>query len=184
MKRFAIVAAMLFSPVIVPAQQFSSVPGQGRSMVVTKFGIVLDAAVSGLAGRRAHPRTRRQRRRRRHRGQCGHGRRSALRQRHRRRPLRAVLRGQDRQALRPELQRMDAQSPHHRLPQGPRRHRDQPHRRRDHRRPRRRRGMGCHAHPLRHAALQPDCWRRPSTTPRMDFRSPNATPATGSPRAC
>jgi gamma-glutamyltranspeptidase/glutathione hydrolase len=40
MKRFAFVAALLLSPVIVAAQQFSSVPGQGRSMVVTKFGIV------------------------------------------------------------------------------------------------------------------------------------------------
>jgi gamma-glutamyltranspeptidase/glutathione hydrolase len=40
MKRFAFVAALLLSPVIVPAQQLSSVPGQGRSMVVTKFGIV------------------------------------------------------------------------------------------------------------------------------------------------
>jgi gamma-glutamyltranspeptidase / glutathione hydrolase len=40
MKRFALVAALLLSPVIVPAQQLSSVPGQGRSMVVTKFGIV------------------------------------------------------------------------------------------------------------------------------------------------
>ncbi len=40
MKRLAFVAVLLLSPVIVPAQQFSSVPGQGRSMVVTKFGIV------------------------------------------------------------------------------------------------------------------------------------------------
>ena len=40
MKRFAFVAALLLSPVIVAAQQFTSVPGQGRSMVVTKFGIV------------------------------------------------------------------------------------------------------------------------------------------------
>ena len=40
MKRLAFVAALLLSPVIVPAQQLSSVPGQGRSMVVTKFGIV------------------------------------------------------------------------------------------------------------------------------------------------
>ena len=40
MKRFAFVTALLLSPVIVAAQQFSSVPGQGRSMVVTKFGIV------------------------------------------------------------------------------------------------------------------------------------------------
>jgi gamma-glutamyltranspeptidase/glutathione hydrolase len=40
MKRFAFVAALLLSPLIVPAQQLSSVPGQGRSMVVTKFGIV------------------------------------------------------------------------------------------------------------------------------------------------
>jgi gamma-glutamyltranspeptidase/glutathione hydrolase len=40
MKRFALVATLLLSPVIVPAQQLSSVPGQGRSMVVTKFGIV------------------------------------------------------------------------------------------------------------------------------------------------
>jgi gamma-glutamyltranspeptidase/glutathione hydrolase len=40
MKLLAFVAALLLSPVIVPAQQLSSVPGQGRSMVVTKFGIV------------------------------------------------------------------------------------------------------------------------------------------------
>jgi gamma-glutamyltranspeptidase / glutathione hydrolase len=40
MKRFAFVAALLLSSVMVPAQQLSSVPGQGRSMVVTKFGIV------------------------------------------------------------------------------------------------------------------------------------------------
>jgi gamma-glutamyltranspeptidase/glutathione hydrolase len=40
MKLLAFVAALLVSPVIVPAQQLSSVPGQGRSMVVTKFGIV------------------------------------------------------------------------------------------------------------------------------------------------
>jgi gamma-glutamyltranspeptidase / glutathione hydrolase len=40
MKHLAFVAALLLSPVIVPAQQPSSVPGQGRSMVVTKFGIV------------------------------------------------------------------------------------------------------------------------------------------------
>jgi gamma-glutamyltranspeptidase/glutathione hydrolase len=40
MKRFALVAALLLSPMMVPAQQLSSVPGQGRSMVVTKFGIV------------------------------------------------------------------------------------------------------------------------------------------------
>jgi gamma-glutamyltranspeptidase/glutathione hydrolase len=40
MKRLAFLAAVLLSAVIVPAQQFSSVPGQGRSMVVTRFGIV------------------------------------------------------------------------------------------------------------------------------------------------
>jgi gamma-glutamyltranspeptidase / glutathione hydrolase len=40
MKHLAFVAALLLSPVIVTAQQLSSVPGQGRSMVVTKFGIV------------------------------------------------------------------------------------------------------------------------------------------------
>jgi gamma-glutamyltranspeptidase / glutathione hydrolase len=40
MKRLLFVAALLLSPVILPAQEFSSVPGQGRSMVVTKFGIV------------------------------------------------------------------------------------------------------------------------------------------------
>jgi gamma-glutamyltranspeptidase / glutathione hydrolase len=40
MKHLAFVAALLLSPVIVAAQQLSSVPGQGRSMVVTKFGIV------------------------------------------------------------------------------------------------------------------------------------------------
>src|SRR5580693_7826461 len=40
MKRFALVATLLLSPVMAPAQQLSSVPGQGRSMVVSKFGIV------------------------------------------------------------------------------------------------------------------------------------------------
>ena len=40
MKRFACLAALLLHSLIVPAQQFSSVPGQGRSMVVSKFGIV------------------------------------------------------------------------------------------------------------------------------------------------
>src|SRR5271163_4967887 len=40
MKHLAFVAALLLSPLIVPAQQLSSVPGQGRSMVDTKFGIV------------------------------------------------------------------------------------------------------------------------------------------------
>jgi len=40
MRRFACVAVLFLHSVIVPAQQFSSVPGQGRSMVVSKFGIV------------------------------------------------------------------------------------------------------------------------------------------------
>jgi gamma-glutamyltranspeptidase/glutathione hydrolase len=40
MRRFACVAALFLHSVMVPAQQFSSVPGQGRSMVVSKFGIV------------------------------------------------------------------------------------------------------------------------------------------------
>src|ERR1700735_4454081 len=40
MTRFACLAALLLHSMIVPAQQFSSVPGQGRSMVVSKFGIV------------------------------------------------------------------------------------------------------------------------------------------------
>src|SRR5580658_3307650 len=40
MKRFACLAALLLQSAIMPAQQFSSVPGQGRSMVVSKFGIV------------------------------------------------------------------------------------------------------------------------------------------------
>jgi gamma-glutamyltranspeptidase/glutathione hydrolase len=40
MKHLVLVAALLLSPVIVTAQQFSSIPGQGRSMVVTKFGVV------------------------------------------------------------------------------------------------------------------------------------------------
>jgi gamma-glutamyltranspeptidase / glutathione hydrolase len=40
MRRFACVAALFLHSAIVPAQQFSSVPGQGRSMVVSKFGIV------------------------------------------------------------------------------------------------------------------------------------------------
>jgi gamma-glutamyltranspeptidase/glutathione hydrolase len=40
MRRFACVAALFLHSVNVPAQQFSSVPGQGRSMVVSKFGIV------------------------------------------------------------------------------------------------------------------------------------------------
>jgi gamma-glutamyltranspeptidase/glutathione hydrolase len=40
MTRFACLAALLLQSMIVPAQQLSSVPGQGRSMVVSKFGIV------------------------------------------------------------------------------------------------------------------------------------------------
>jgi gamma-glutamyltranspeptidase / glutathione hydrolase len=40
MRRFACVALLFLHSVILPAQQFSSVPGQGRSMVVSKFGIV------------------------------------------------------------------------------------------------------------------------------------------------
>jgi gamma-glutamyltranspeptidase / glutathione hydrolase len=40
MKRQAFLTALLLSSVLVAAQQFASVPGQGRSMVVTKFGIV------------------------------------------------------------------------------------------------------------------------------------------------
>jgi gamma-glutamyltranspeptidase/glutathione hydrolase len=40
MTRFACLAALFFYSVMAPAQQLSSVPGQGRSMVVSKFGIV------------------------------------------------------------------------------------------------------------------------------------------------
>ena len=40
MRRFVCVGVLLLHSAIVPAQQFSSVPGQGRSMVVSKFGIV------------------------------------------------------------------------------------------------------------------------------------------------
>ena len=40
MKRFACLAIPVLCAVLVPAQQFKSVPGQGRSMVVTKLGIV------------------------------------------------------------------------------------------------------------------------------------------------
>src|ERR1700723_2937067 len=40
MKRFACLAALFLHPVVMPAQQFSSASGQGRSMVVSKFGIV------------------------------------------------------------------------------------------------------------------------------------------------
>src|SRR6202046_3974884 len=40
MTRFACLAALLLHSMIMPGQQFSSVPGQGRSMVVSKFGIV------------------------------------------------------------------------------------------------------------------------------------------------
>src|SRR6201999_3421122 len=40
MTRFACLAALFLPSMIVPAQQFSSVPGQARSMVVSKFGIV------------------------------------------------------------------------------------------------------------------------------------------------
>lgn len=40
MTRFACLAALLLHSLMVPAQQLSSVPGQGRSMVVSKFGIV------------------------------------------------------------------------------------------------------------------------------------------------
>lgn len=40
MKRFACLALPVLCAVLAPAQQFKSVPGQGRSMVVTKLGIV------------------------------------------------------------------------------------------------------------------------------------------------
>ena len=40
MRRFAGLAVLFLHSVVVLAQQFSSVPGQGRSMVVSKFGIV------------------------------------------------------------------------------------------------------------------------------------------------
>lgn len=40
MKRFACLALLVFGSVMVRGQQFASVPGQGRSMVVSKFGIV------------------------------------------------------------------------------------------------------------------------------------------------
>jgi len=40
MKRLAYLAILFSSSVFVGAQQFASVPGQGRSMVVSKFGIV------------------------------------------------------------------------------------------------------------------------------------------------
>jgi gamma-glutamyltranspeptidase / glutathione hydrolase len=40
MTRFACLAALFLNSAMVLAQQFSSVPGQGRSMVVSKFGIV------------------------------------------------------------------------------------------------------------------------------------------------
>ena len=40
MKQFVCLVLLLFGSVTVLAQQFASVPGQGRSMVVSKFGIV------------------------------------------------------------------------------------------------------------------------------------------------
>src|ERR1700691_2952052 len=40
MKLFVCLCVQLLNSAIVMAQPFSSVPGQGRSMVVTKFGIV------------------------------------------------------------------------------------------------------------------------------------------------
>src|ERR1039458_3629002 len=40
MKRLRCLVVLLFCSVLVAGQPFSSVPGQGRSMVVTKFGIV------------------------------------------------------------------------------------------------------------------------------------------------
>jgi gamma-glutamyltranspeptidase/glutathione hydrolase len=40
MKRLACLALLFFSSAVVRAQQFASVPDQGRSMVVSKFGIV------------------------------------------------------------------------------------------------------------------------------------------------
>ncbi len=39
MRRFACVAALSLHLVMVPAQQFSSVPGQGRSTVVSKLAL-------------------------------------------------------------------------------------------------------------------------------------------------
>jgi hypothetical protein len=55
MRRLACVAVLFLHSAIVLGQQFSSVPGQGRSMVVSKFGIVstpvaaMDAVKSELA---------------------------------------------------------------------------------------------------------------------------------------
>jgi gamma-glutamyltranspeptidase/glutathione hydrolase len=40
MRHFVCLAVLFMHSMIVPAQQFSSVPGQARSMVVSKFGIV------------------------------------------------------------------------------------------------------------------------------------------------
>jgi hypothetical protein len=64
MKRFLCLAVLFLQSMIVLAQQFSSVPGQGRSMVVSKFGIVstpqflASQAESGTRYERSHsPRT-------------------------------------------------------------------------------------------------------------------------------
>ena len=93
-------------------------------------------AVSGVAGRRQDPRSRRQRHRCRDRGQRGAGPHAAVRQRHGRRPLRHRLRGQDRQGLRAELQRLDAEGAHHRLPEEQGHRQDRPARRPHHHRAR------------------------------------------------
>ena len=115
----------------------------------------LNPSISGIAGRCSHSRRGRQRHRRRDRGQCCHGRRPALRQWYRWRSLHGLLRGQNGESLWPELKRMDSQGAHHRFPQSQRRHGDQPYRRRDHRRARRCRRMGCDAYAVRVFALQP-----------------------------
>ena len=98
-------------------------------------------------------------------------------ERHRRRPLRDLLRGEDRQAARPQRRRLGADRPDAgaaasrrastRMPSSGIHTRD---------RARRRRRLGRAARAVRQAADVAICWRRRSSTPRTDFRSPTSSP--------
>ena len=110
-----------------------------------------EPAAGGARGR-AGARARRQRRRRRDRDQRGHGAGRAVLQRHRRRPLRHLLRGEDRQAARAERRRLGADRPERGTPEIERHGPDagQRHLHRDG--AGRRRGLGRAAREVRQAA--------------------------------
>src|SRR6476620_8176113 len=118
---FRLSAALVLSTATALFAQFSSVPGQGRSMVVTKYGIVaapqflasqagarvleaggnaVDAAIAANAV-------------------LGD---AALRERNGRRSFRDRLRGEDRKIVRPECQRLVSGGADHRVFEGPQHH--------------------------------------------------------------